>query len=164
MIAVDQAKIFLIFIIVGILISFIFDMFRIVRKVYKFTDIMIYIQDVLFWILAGLILLFSIFKFNSGSIRLYLFFSVFIGAILYTCSISSIITNIGTGVLKVLNTILNYIIKILFIPIKVVHKIICKLKNKLSIIKNKKFISNNNKIKSAKHNIVSNKAGFCRKM
>ncbi len=157
MIAVDQAKIFLIFIIVGILISFIFDMFRIVRKVYKFTDIMIYIQDILFWILAGLILLFSIFKFNSGSIRLYLFFSVFIGAILYTCSISSIITNIGTGVLKVLNTILNYIIKILFIPIKVVHKIICKLKNK-------KFISNNNKIKSAKHNIVSNKAGFCRKM
>ncbi|MCI8965509.1 MAG: hypothetical protein HFJ43_04075 [Clostridia bacterium] len=154
MIAIEQARIFLIFIIIGILISFIFDIFRILRKVYKFTNLMIYIQDIVFWIIAGVITLFSIFKFNSGNIRLYLFFSMFIGVILYTCSLSNNIRAIGTIIMKLLNTIISKIIKLLYKPIGVIYKIICKLKNKLLVINKDKIKFNFKSKKSIKNNIM----------
>lgn len=154
MIAVEQAKIFLIFIIIGILISFIFDIFRILRKVYKFNNLMIYIQDIIFWIIAGIITLFSIFKFNSGNIRLYLFFSMFIGVILYTCSLSNNIRIIGTIIIRLLNTIISKIIKLLCIPIKAIYKIICNLKNKLLIVNKNKTKFNLKSKKSIKNNII----------
>ena len=57
-----------IFFLTGICIGLLFDFFRIQRKVLKTCDFITYIQDILFWILAGFVILFSIFKFNNGEI------------------------------------------------------------------------------------------------
>ena len=53
----NQAYIFLIFVINGFLIGILFDIFRILRKSFKTKDIITYIEDILFWILTGLLLL-----------------------------------------------------------------------------------------------------------
>ena len=74
----EQTQIFIIFVIVGIIISFLFDIFRILRKVYKFSNMLIYMQDILFWLLTGIIILQAIFKFNSGDIRIFLFLGIFV--------------------------------------------------------------------------------------
>lgn len=133
MLASQQLKTFLIFIVVGIIISFIFDIFRILRKTYKFTNIMIYIQDILFWLLTGIIILHSIFTYNSGELRIYLFFSIFIGIVLYTCSISTHIIDIGTIILK----IINKLIIILFKPFKFLQDKLVKQIQKISYTVNK---------------------------
>ena len=59
----------LMFTITGIAIGILFDIFRILRKSFKTADIITYLQDILFWILSGLIVLFSIYRFNNGEIR-----------------------------------------------------------------------------------------------
>ena len=46
----NQAYLFFIFTMNGILIGLLFDFFRISRKVFKTNDVMTYIEDVLFWI------------------------------------------------------------------------------------------------------------------
>ena len=130
MLAQEQIKIFLIFIFVGIIISLIFDIFRILRKVYKFSNVLIYLQDILFWLLTGIIILHSIFEYNSGSIRIYLFFSMFIGIIIYTCTISQYILNIGVYMLK----LINKIIILLIVPFNKIHLLIKKLCNNISIM------------------------------
>ena len=84
----NQAYIFLIFVINGFLIGILFDIFRILRKSFKTKDIITYIEDILFWILTGLLLLYSIFTFSNGELRLYMFLGVFIGCILYMILIS----------------------------------------------------------------------------
>lgn len=105
----EQIQTFLIFIVVGIIISLIFDIFRILRKVYKFSDMLIYMQDILFWLLTGIIILQSIFIFNSGDIRVFLFFGIFIGVFVYTSLFSQYIIKIGTIILNVFNKIINLI-------------------------------------------------------
>lgn len=41
-----------IFIIVGILLAFIYDLFRITRKAFTTKDFITYLEDILFWIIA----------------------------------------------------------------------------------------------------------------
>ena len=61
----DQALLFLIFIVNGIIIGLLFDFFRILRRSFKTKDFITYIEDILFWVLTGLLLLYSIFTFNN---------------------------------------------------------------------------------------------------
>ena len=55
MMVTNQAYLFCIFIINGIIIGILFDFFRILRKTFKTSDLITYIEDSLFWILTGII-------------------------------------------------------------------------------------------------------------
>ena len=79
----NQAYLFCIFIINGIIIGILFDFFRILRKTFKTSDLITYIEDSLFWILTGIIILYSIFVFNNGEIRFFIFFGIILGVFLY---------------------------------------------------------------------------------
>ena len=79
----NQAQLFFVFIINGIIIGILFDFFRILRKSFKTKDLVTYIEDFIFWLLTGSSILFTLFKFNNGEIRLYMFFAVAIGIIFY---------------------------------------------------------------------------------
>lgn len=105
----------LIFIVVGIVLGIIFDSFRIIRKSFKTPDFVTYIEDILFWIISGIILLFCIFTFNNGELRLYLFASIIVGNIIYMVTLSKYFIKVSTFILISIK-------KILFIPFSLVKK------------------------------------------
>ena len=113
----EQTQIFIIFVIVGIIISFLFDIFRILRKVYKFSNMLIYMQDILFWLLTGIIILQAIFKFNSGDIRIFLFLGIFFGLFIYISIFSIYVIKIGSFILKLINTLIRKLINVFKVPI-----------------------------------------------
>ena len=119
----NQAYLFFIFIIDGILIGLLFDFFRISRKVFKTNDVMTYIEDILFWILTGGIVLYSIFVFNNGELRLFMFLGIILGAFVYMLFVSSYVIKINV---KIIN-ILKKIIGILLIPFKYIFKTLQKI-------------------------------------
>ena len=125
--AMSQAYDFLIFIFNGILISFIFDIFRIFRKSFKTADIITYIEDILFWIIVCVLLAYSIYTYNNGEIRLYLFIGLIIGAILYILTISKYIIKFSVGVIDVLKRIIQKIVNYLLYPLKMILKILKKV-------------------------------------
>ena len=133
---------FLIFIVVGIIISILFDVFRILRKVFKTPDIVTYIEDIIFGVMAGAIIIYSIFKFNNGEIRSYLFIGILIGILSYLFTISKVFIKYG-------DKILTFLKKILLFPIK---KALLFSKSILNFIKKNifrpfsKFISNTKNI------------------
>ena len=94
----NQAYLFCIFIINGIIIGILFDFFRILRKTFKTSDLITYIEDSLFWILTGIIILYSIFVFNSGEIRFFIFFGIILGVFLYMLLFSSYIIKINVKI------------------------------------------------------------------
>ena len=51
----EQSKIFCIFFIVGLFIGFIFDIFRGLRKCFKFSNLSVGIQDIIFLFLTRVI-------------------------------------------------------------------------------------------------------------
>ena len=109
----------LIFAIIGIIIAILFDMFRILRKTFKTPDFITYIEDFLFWILVGIILLFSIFNFNNGEIRSYVFIGLILGITLYIVTISKYFIKISV-------IILDFLKNILYFPFKIINKYIIK--------------------------------------
>ena len=113
----EQTQVFIIFVIVGIIISFLFDIFRILRKVYKFSNMLIYMQDILFWLLTGIIILQAIFKFNSGDIRIFLFLGIFVGVFIYISLFSIYVIKIGSFILKLINTLISKLINVFKVPI-----------------------------------------------
>lgn len=115
---INQLHLFIIFLINGIIIGFIFDMFRVFRKSFRHKDYIINIQDVLFWFCTGIILLYSSFTFNDGELRLFMILSAFLGFIIYLLTLSKIIINVNVKFLLFLKKLLSKIIKILLLPIR----------------------------------------------
>lgn len=122
---------FLFFILIGIILGILFDLFRIIRKCFKTSDLITYIHDILFLVLSGVILLISIFIINNGEIRGYIFLGIFIGILVYFITISKFL-------IIALTKIILFLKKILIKPIvdfcKFIRKIIKKLINKIKII------------------------------
>lgn len=115
----NQAYLFIIFTINGIIIGILFDIFRILRRSFKTTDIITYVQDILFWILAGFILLYSIFTFSNGEIRFYMFLGVFLGCLIYMLMFSKYFIKINVKIVTFIKEIVAKLISILIFPIKI---------------------------------------------
>lgn len=109
----NQAYFFLIFVIDGFIIGMLFDLFRVFRKTIKFSDINICIQDALFWILTGIVLLYTIFVFCDGEIRLYMFLGTFIGCLIYMLSLSKYFIKVNLTIMKFITSILEFIKKVI---------------------------------------------------
>ncbi len=144
----NEFNVFLAFVLIGIIISFIFDFFRILRCVYKTPDFITILEDVAFWLISGIILLLGIFVLNDGNIRAYLFLGLFSGICVYIVFISKNIMKAGTKILNLFNKnvfnpiyrVINSIIQIFFNMIKHLIKLLKKIKNDFSIIKKSKKV------------------------
>lgn len=108
----NQSYLFLIFTLNGIIIGLLFDFFRILRISFKTPNFITYIEDIIFWIITGILILYSIFTFNNGEIRLYIFLGIIIGIVLYILLISSFIIKSNVFVIKALKNITRNIINI----------------------------------------------------
>jgi len=124
---ISQANLFLIFVINGLIIGLLFDVFRILRKSFKTSDLITILQDILFWILTGIIILYSIFVFNNGEIRFFMFIGIFLGAGLYMLLLSKYVIKFSVTIISILKKIISFILKIIFFPLQWIYKITKKL-------------------------------------
>ncbi len=122
--SLQQLYSFIIFILVGFLIGLLFDMFRISRKTFKTSDIVTSLEDILFWILTGLLIIFSLFKFNNGDIRVYIIVSLIIGITIYMLLFSKIVITILVKFINVIKKIVSYILKFILYPVRLILKIL----------------------------------------
>lgn len=74
----SQEQVFIFFFIIGIIIGIIFDIFKVLRKSFKTPDIITFIEDLIFIVLSGILLIFGILKLNGGEIRFFLFLGIFL--------------------------------------------------------------------------------------
>ena len=107
----EQLISFIYFIIVGIVLSVIFDIFRILRRTIKTSDIITNMEDILFCVITGIIVLLSTFYFNDGQLRIYIFIGIILGITFYMIFISKYFIKINVA-------IINFIKKILYLLIK----------------------------------------------
>ena len=118
--AQNQAYLFLVFSLTGVMIGILFDFFRILRRSIKTSNIITYAEDVLFWILTGLLVLYNIWYFNNGEIRIYMFLGIILGVLIYMSTLSNILV-------KIFSKILQTIIKALELPFKTIIAIFRKI-------------------------------------
>lgn len=72
----NQICLFIIYFICGAIIGLLFDIFRILRKSFKTSDITTYIEDIIFGVLTGIFLITMLFIFSNGQLRFYIFVAI----------------------------------------------------------------------------------------
>lgn len=115
------------FVINGILIGFLFDVFRILRKSFETKDIITYIEDVSFWMLSGGLTLYFIFYYNNGEIRFYIFLGIILGILIYMLTISKYIIKFSVTIINFIKGIINKVVKFVFYPLKLIINFVRKL-------------------------------------
>lgn len=143
--AQNQAYLFLVFSLTGVIIGILFDFFRILRRSIKTPNIITYIQDILFWILTGIIVLYSIWYFNNGELRIFVLLGLILGVLIYITTLSNIIVKIFTKFLVIL-------INTLKVPVTMIYSLISKNITGIAVLSNKIT----KKIKIKKGNFVKN--------
>jgi len=86
-----QALTFLYSMILGVALGATYDVFRILRMIINSRNISVFIQDVLYFILSGLMTFLFVLRINSGDSRFYILAGEGIGWILYHISFGEVI-------------------------------------------------------------------------
>ncbi len=118
-----QVYVFMWSVIVGVILALIFDCFRLMRRKGKTNNIIVYIQDIVFWLIAMIIIVASAFITNEGELRGYMFIGYILGALFYLGLFSKFI-------LKHIGIVLDFIEKSLEYPKRLYNKIYSKIKIK----------------------------------
>ncbi len=143
-----QALIFLYTVIGGLFVGFIYDLFRISRKVFKPSNWVIYLQDIIFWFIVSIVIFITFFISNAGEIRGYAIIGIILGAILYACTMSFFIMKVSLKIINFITKLSKSIYKTLRRPVKLAFKAICapfymsyktlvKIKKRINKIKQK---------------------------
>ena len=138
----NQLTNFGIYALCGFLIGIFFDIFRILRKTFKTSDFITYIEDIIFGIMTGIFLIFMVFVVSSGEIRFYMFFALLLGLTTYMLTISKYFIRLNVTVLKFIKMIIYKILSVILYPIKIVVNLIRKLISKY-ILKSFKILTIN---------------------
>lgn len=124
----NQVTVFLWTIMIGAILGFVFDFFRILRRKGNTKDIMVYLQDVMFWLIVTIVIIVSTFLINDGELRGYMLFGYILGAVFYILLFSNFIRKTFS---------------FLFDSIEKIFKVIAgKVSN---VVKKIKFTNKNNK-------------------
>lgn len=127
MLSYTQGQIFILFFLLGIVIGSIYDIFRVIRKNFKTSDFVTQIEDIIFLIISGILILCFILKFCIGEIRFYVFIAIFLGILLYFLTISKPYVIILNIVVKFCKKILSFFVNLIKIPYIFIKKYIKKL-------------------------------------
>ena len=103
----NQAYLFLVFTLTGFIIGALFDVFRILRKSFKTSDFITYLEDILFWVLTGFLIIYNIWYFNDGEIRLFMFLGLIMGILIYLLLLSKFFIILMTFIIDIIKKILK---------------------------------------------------------
>ncbi len=109
----NQTYLFIVFSLTGIEIGILFDLFRSIRKNFKTSNIITYIEDVTFWILTGILILYNIWYFNNGEIRLFMFLGIIMGLLIYILTLSNLFIKLTSLIINILKKIFSPFLSIL---------------------------------------------------
>lgn len=109
----NQFILFLMSTALGFISGFIYDLFRVFRRIIKHNKFFVQLEDFIYWIILALIIFFIILQKNSGEIRAFLFLGFFIGMILYFTTLSRLFLKFS----KKLIDFIKQILKVVFLPV-----------------------------------------------
>lgn len=93
----------------GVAMGIYYDVFRFLRRIFKFDDLSVALQDLLFWITSAVFIFFICLKLNSGFIRIYFVIFTMIGWLCYFMTAGKMIFKIFDGIIKIFNRIFDTI-------------------------------------------------------
>lgn len=118
---------FFIFVVTGMIFSLVFDIFRAIRKIKKPKKNIINIQDMIYFIIIGILLIFLIINMKGEVLRLYLILAIILGIVLYIIIVKNKIRDVFVILINKMAGVMEFI----FLPLKVHYMFLCKVCKKI---------------------------------
>ena len=141
---IREATFFFHSVFVGIVITFVYDWFLILRGLVKHGIFWISVEDFLFWFACGISVFYMLYRENNGVLRWFAVLGAIIGMSAYKMTVSKMFVNVmSTCIYKIL-CFLSRVIQIVLKPIKWLISMLLKF---LDFVKGKfknlhKFLKN----------------------
>lgn len=110
----------------GVFLFFIYDCLLIFRNIIKHNGIITAIEDVVFWVVSGVLIFQMMYTKNHGTIRWYFIIGLALGMIVYRNTISNMVVTFVTTVTKKIIAFIRKVLTILLKPFRFVIKRIQK--------------------------------------
>lgn len=120
---IDQGIFWLFCFVTGVVITFIYDQIRIVRRVLPHGSVLVAIEDLLFWLFAGIVIFSLLYRMNAGTLRWFAVFGLATGMFLYKKIFRDFLVNFMSTVIR---RILDIVVRILGIPLNFVKRPVIK--------------------------------------
>lgn len=111
-----EITLFLISVLTGVWILFVYDLLRILRRVFPRGSVLVGIEDLLYWCAAGILVFYVIFTNNDGSLRGFCLAAILLGMLLYNQSISKYLVKGLSAALIAIFRLIKRVFRVIFLP------------------------------------------------
>ena len=109
----------------GIVITFVYDGFLILRRLIPHNLLLISLEDMIFWIACAIGVFYMLYEENNGILRCFAVFGATLGMLAYKKSISPLFIDIMSTIIKRVCHILYYILQFLLRPVRFLGQKMC---------------------------------------
>lgn len=146
--------------IAGVALGAVFDVFRAIRQCFRVSDTFVAIQDMLFWLVACVIVYSAIYLSNSAELRWFELVGLISGGGMYTIFLSRRTVYFFCRIIRCAVCFFRFVSKPFIIPLKAVYgiyvslkKYIYKRKNRILCNLHKLFLKTSHKTRLSRENI-----------
>ncbi|NLO99031.1 MAG: hypothetical protein GX386_01915 [Clostridiaceae bacterium] len=118
----------------GVIIAFLYDMFRLKRRIVRTKAAMVHFEDIVFWVIAAIIFFLSSYVISNGETRAYYYMGSFLGGALYFSILSKPVLWLLT---KIIRLILWPFVKLINILKPIIEILICQINKLLRKLRNR---------------------------
>lgn len=87
----EEITLFGICMVLGASLAFVYDVVRILRMLIPHKDIVVDIEDLVFWVFTAWKVFSTLVVYNHGTLRAYAFLGMFLGVVIYAMTLSKLI-------------------------------------------------------------------------
>jgi len=104
--------IFLSFILDGMAGGILLDILRVFRRNRKVNDIIVYLEDILYWVVLGISVIWLSYILNTDTIRMYMLLAVFLGLLIYFLTLTKVVYKVFDFGCRYLLMLIGWFVKI----------------------------------------------------
>jgi spore cortex biosynthesis protein YabQ len=113
-----QSKLLIFSVLAGVLTGFLFDTYRIFRGFENIPQLLIIVEDILFWTLAAIVVFIFLLFTNYAFVGLYVYFLIALGIYIYMKLISRHFTSLQYIIIINFSRMIRIIINLVFYPFR----------------------------------------------
>ena len=118
----------------GTLLGLVYDCFRLIRLISGDRKHGVFLQDLLYFVLAAFLTVLFLLVVNHGSLRLYILLAMAVGFSAYYLTLSRFILSFGQLLLARIRSMLRFLARVTCAPLRLVLLIFASLKRKITKI------------------------------
>ncbi len=113
----EQLIFFVKSIFLGVFVGLFFDFFKILRLIKKHTNVLVLVEDILFFFVTAVLTYCFMVDVSFGQIRFFIILGQIIGFILYKICFSNVVVKFFVFVVLIIKNILGFIYKFFIFPV-----------------------------------------------